>query len=90
MVKVYKYLGVFIDTQLNFQHHNRILTKNVNYKVTHFKRVRKFINQSTTELIYQCTILPILEYADFILDQGIAYVNKALQKKSNCLPSNSK
>ena len=34
-------------------------------------------------LIYKCTILPVLEYADFIQDQGIAYVNKAIQKLQN-------
>ena len=37
-------------------------------------------------MIYKCTILPVLEYADFILDQGIMYINKALQKIQNlCL-----
>ena len=85
-VKVYKYLGVHIDNSLNFQHHNKILTRNVNFKVTHFKRIRKFITKSAAELIYKCTILPVLEYADFILDQCIAYMNKALQKIENfCL-----
>ena len=30
--------------------------------------------------------MPVLEYADFILDQSIAYMNKALQKIQNfCL-----
>ena len=80
MVKVYKYLGIFIDTQLNFQHHNRVFTRNVNLKVTHFKRIRKFVTRGATEMIYKCTILPVLEYADFILDQGFAYIKKALQK----------
>ena len=26
MVKVYKYLGVHVDCQLNYQHHNKLLT----------------------------------------------------------------
>ena len=85
-IKVYKYLGVYIDTQLNFQYHNKMLTRNINFKVTHFKRIRKFITRSAAELIYKCTILPVLEYADFIVDQGILYINKALQKIQNfCL-----
>ena len=25
MVKVYKYLGIFVDNKLNFHHHNRVL-----------------------------------------------------------------
>ena len=86
MVRVYKYLGVFIDTQLNFQHHNKKLTRNINFKVTHFKRIRRFITTKATVLIYKYTILPVLEYADFIVDQGIASQNKALQKVQNlCL-----
>ena len=86
MVKVYKYLGIFVNTQLNFHHHNRVLTKNVNFKVTHFKRIRKFITKSAAEMIYKCRILPVIEYADFALEQGIAYSNKALQKFQNvCL-----
>ena len=86
MVKIYKYLGIFTDTQLNFQHHFKILTKNVNFKVTHFKRIRKFTTRSAAEMIYKCTILPVLEYGDFTLDQGVAYINKTLQKIQNfCL-----
>ena len=85
-VKEYKYLGVHVDCQLNFQHHNKLLTRNVNYKISHFKRIRKFITKMAAELIYKCTILPILEYADFIIDQGVEYVNNALQKIQNqCL-----
>ena len=85
-VKEYKYLSVHVDCKLNFQHHNKLLTRNVNYKISHFKRIRKFITKMAAELIYKCTILPILEYADFIIDQGVAYVNNALQKIQNqCL-----
>ena len=37
-------------------------------------------------MIYTCTILSVVEYADFFLDQSIAYINKALQKFQNlCL-----
>ena len=59
-VKVYKYLGVYIDNQLNFQHHHKISMRNINYKVSHFKRIRKFITRHAAEMIYKCTILPVL------------------------------
>ena len=84
--KEYKNLGVHVDCQLNFQHHNKLLTRNVNYKISHFRRIRKCITINAAVLIYKCTILPILEYADFIQDQGIAYINNARQKIQNhCL-----
>ena len=59
---------------------------NKNFKVTHFKRIRQFTTRSAAEMIYKCTILPVLEYGYFILDQGVAYINKTLQKIQNfCL-----
>ena len=85
-VKVYKYLGIHLDNQLNFQQHHKLLTRNINLKVAHFKRIRNLVTVEAATLIYKCTILPAIEYADFILDQGIAYINKSLQKIQNlCL-----
>ena len=80
-VEVYKYLGLHIDSGLNFQvQHN----KTVAYAQSkHFRRIRRYINDKAAKLIYKCTILPVIEYADFIRDQGIAYVNKAMQKLQN-------
>ena len=46
MVRVYKYLGIYIDNQLNFQQHHTILIRNVNFKVSHFKRIPKFITKN--------------------------------------------
>ena len=48
-----------------------------------FRKIRSLINKRAAKLIYKCTILPVLEYADFIYDQGIIYINKATQKLQN-------
>ena len=82
-VKMYKYLGVLIDVNLNFQSHHNKVVANVQSKLSHFKKIRFFLTKRAAILIYKCTILPLLEYADFICDQGIAYVNKSLQKLQN-------
>ena len=58
-VKVYKYLGVHIDNSLNVQYHNKILTRNVNFKVTQFQRIRKFITKSAAELMHNFASLGI-------------------------------
>ena len=48
-----------------------------------FRKIRYFIKKWAAIRIYEFTILPLLEYADFICDQGIAYVNKITQKLQN-------
>ena len=73
-VDLYKYLGLHIDVNLNFQAHHKKLTSFVQLKLNHFKKIRNFINKKAAILIYKCTILPILEYADFLFDQGIIYI----------------
>ena len=42
-----------------------------------------YLTQDATLLIYKCTILPILEYVDFVYDFSIKYVNKKLQTIQN-------
>ena len=82
-VDLYKYLGLYIDNNLDFQaHHNKFISR-VQLKLSQFRKVTNFINRKASILIYKCTILPVLEYANFIQDQGIAYVNKAIQKLQN-------
>ena len=82
-VDLYKYLGLHIDNNLNFQAHHKKLVSQVQLKLNQFRKIRCFITKKAAILIYKCTILPVLEYADFIQDQGIAYVNKAIQKLQN-------
>ena len=82
-VELYKYLGLHKDNKLNFQAHHKKLVSQVHLKLSQFRKIRCFINRKAAILIYKCTILPVLEYADFIQDQGVAYVNKAIQKLQN-------
>ena len=82
-VNLYKYLGLYIDNNLNFQAHHKKTISQVHLKLSQFRKIRSFINKKAAILIYKCTILPVIEYADFIHDQGIMYINKAIQKLQN-------
>ena len=82
-VEVYKYLGVFVDVNLNFQNQHKKVMANVNSKLAHFRKIRYYLTKRASILIYKCTILPLLEYADFICDQGLMCINKTLQKLQN-------
>ena len=53
---------------------------NVNSKLSYFRHIRRLINQKAALLMYKCTILHVMKYGDFIQDQVVAYVSKAVQK----------
>ena len=72
-----------MDSRLNFQSHHRKLTSQVQLKLSQFRKIRNFVTKKSAILIYKCTILPMIEYADFIQDQGIIYINKDIQKLQN-------
>ena len=82
-VNKYKYLGLLIDSNLNFKSLRENLYKRVNYKLTFFKKIRSYLDVSTAVTIYKSTILPIIEYADFVHDHNIKYVSKKLQTLQN-------
>ena len=73
-VQEYRYLGLLVDSQLNFQSHRDNLVNNINYKLCFFKKIRKFITIEAASLIFKGTILPILEYVDFVFDYDIQYI----------------
>ena len=79
----YKYLGVNKDSGLNFQIYRDNLINRVNLKMIYFKKIRPFLTLYSALLVYKCTILPILEYADFVYDFDIKYLNKKLQTIQN-------
>ena len=82
-VDIYKYMGVLVNDNSNFQKHHIKLVSNLQLKLLHFRRIRRYLTTKAAILVYKCTILPLMEYADFICDQGIAYVNKSTQKLQN-------
>ena len=82
-VSEYKYLGMTVDSLLTFQSYREILTNRVNLKVSYFRKIRKYLTLESALLVYKCTILPILEYADFVHDFNIKYINNKLQTIQN-------
>ena len=55
----------------------------MNLKICFFKKIRQFINEEAALSIYKSTILPIIEYADFVYDYNIKYINNKLQQIQN-------
>ena len=82
-VNEYKYLGVVIDSQLTFQTYRDSLINRVNLKISYFRKIRTYMTVKSALTLYKGTILPILEYADFVHDFNVKYISKKLQTIQN-------
>ena len=78
----FKYLGL-IYTNLNFQAHYSDLINSVQYKIHFLSKISKFLTIKTALLLYKTTILPLIDYGDFIYDQDVHYFNNKLQLLQN-------
>ena len=73
----YKYLGVILDQNLNYQKHLKETFRLASHKVDLLSRIRKFITNDAALLIYKTKILPYLDYGDVLY---LGSCNKALSK----------
>ena len=82
-VVTFKYLGLILDTNLNFKAHYSDLINSVQYKIHFLSKIRKFLTIKTALLLYRTAILPLIDYGDFIYDQDVHYFNNKLQVLQN-------
>ena len=79
----YKYLGMTLDGQLNYDLHVQRIITNVTPKLKQFRRMRYFLNSKSAVLIYKNMILPMIEYGDIFLSGATAESRKKLQILQN-------
>ena len=79
----YKYLGVTLDNQLNFNLHVNKLIASVSAKLKQFQRMRSFLNVKAALLVYKSMMLPVLEYGDIFLSATTLKNRKRLQVLQN-------
>ena len=82
-VNLYKYLGVTIDCQLNYNLHVNKIVAAVSSKLKQFQRMRSFLNVKAALLVYKSMLLPILEYGDVFLTATTVKNRKRLQVLQN-------
>ena len=82
-VDSYKYLGVTLDRNLNFQQYVREVFNLVSHKIYMLTRIRQFINKDVSLLIYKTKILPYLDYGDILYDGADSKSLVRLQKLQN-------
>ena len=66
----YKYLGLFLDSSLNFNKHIDFVNKVTSHKIYTLSKIRGYIDKSTALYIYKSMICPIFDYGDIIYEGG--------------------
>ena len=72
-IKAYKYLGVDLDEHLSLNTMIDTLHNKANCKVYLLKKIRPYVSRWEANQIYKTCILPILDYADCLVDSGNIY-----------------
>ena len=82
-VSTYKYLGVDLDRNLSYENavHNTYLK--ANKKLFTLRKIRPYLSQEVSALIYKQYILPILDYAAFLFESATKQELKSLDKVQN-------
>ena len=83
IVSSYKYLGVTVDCQLNYNLHVNKIVATVSGKLKQFQRMRGFLNGKAALFVYKSMLLPILEYGDIFLSSTTVKNRKKLQVLQN-------
>ena len=65
-VSTYKYLGLLLDCSLNWQPHINYVCKKLKQRLGVLKRVRQYLDEATSTLLYNALILPMADYCDTV------------------------
>ena len=63
----YNYLGIILDNQMSLQPLVKNIKKRINIKMFALRKLRKYLDCKSAILVYKQTILPIFDYAGFLL-----------------------
>ena len=66
----YQYLGVELDHALSYDKHLDNVSNKTTQKLYIFRKIRRFIRQSTAITVYKQMILPLLEYCNILFNSG--------------------
>ena len=65
--KQYKYLGVILDSKLNFEPQYKELVKTFSFKLYLYRRIRKCLNDFAAKSILKTMVLSYLDYGSMFL-----------------------
>ena len=83
MVPNYRYLGITLDSQLNYNKQVQRTINRVALKLKQLRRMRSFLDIKAATLVYKNMILPILEYGDIFMVGTSAENRRKMQVLQN-------
>ena len=66
----YQYLGVELDNILSHDKHLDNVVNKTTQKLYIFRKIRRFISQTTAITVYKQMILPLLKYCNILCNSG--------------------
>ena len=79
----YSYLGVKLDSKLNFESHALECVRQVSHKIYTLTKIRPLINNTQALCLYKSKILPYFDYGDIFCIRTFARSLSKLQKLQN-------
>ena len=76
----YNYLGVIIDDMLSFDKFVEDKYNKANFRIYQLSKIRKYITVPIAEVIYKQMILPLFDYADFMVESSGKTIVERLEK----------
>ena len=83
VVQQYKYLGMMLDSELNFKSNTEYIVSKVIPRLGILGRASGFIRESTLLYLYKQLIMPLLDYGDYIYDESLQMNMHTLQILQN-------
>ena len=78
-----RYLGVILDSRLDFKIHTEHVVSNTRSKLSALRRLSKFLSNQCLTLIYKTKIEPAMEYANTIWLHSSDNNKKLIQRQQN-------
>ncbi len=79
-INVAKYLGIYIDENLRWDHHIDTLVKKISSKIGILRSLRNIVPIDTIRLMYNAIVLPHFDYADTVYDVASETNKSRLQR----------
>ena len=83
LVPSYKYLGMVLDSTLNYTNHISATIRTVQHKLAILGKVKRYLHNDVALKIYKTMLLPYLDYADVIFSKAKSTELDKLQRLQN-------
>ena len=78
-VDKYNYLGVIVDNKLSFADFMDDKYNKVNARIYQLKQLRPYVSEDIACRVYKQTIVPLLDYADFMIESSAVMKHNRLE-----------